>query len=270
MRNQKIRICVAGATGWAGSALCKGIINDDQLQLVSGVSRSQSGKHLSEVLGTDGTPVPLFKDVETALSAIDANVLFEFTKPDIAKHNVLTALRKGVDVIIGTSGLTEEDYKEIEKTAREKNRAVLAVGNFAITAVLLQKLAETAAKYLPDFEIIDYADHQKIDTPSGTTLELVDRLSKIHQPLDAISDDELVGPVESRGAKIHNIRVHSLRLPSYVIAIETIFGLPDERLTIRHDSGSSATPYVAGGLLAIKEIHTFKGLKRGLDSIMKF
>ncbi|HVI46375.1 MAG TPA: dihydrodipicolinate reductase C-terminal domain-containing protein [Chitinophaga sp.] len=107
-----------------------------------------------------------------------------------------------------------------------------------------------------------------ISAPSGTVRQLVKRLSDVQIPTEFVKEDEMVGPREARGAKVNGVRVHALRLPGYVIAVEAIFGAHDERLTIRHDAGASAEPYVNGGLLAIKKVSTFKGLKRGLDSVM--
>ena len=92
----------------------------------------------------------------------------------------------------------------------------------------------------------------------------------MQQPNKFVTEDELIGEKASRGANLNEVQVHSVRLPGHVISIETIFGLKDERLSIRHDSGASAAPYVQGGLLAIEKVGTFKGLKRGLDSIMEF
>jgi 4-hydroxy-tetrahydrodipicolinate reductase len=264
----KIKVLVAGATGWAGSALCKGIDADPGLELTGGISRKMQGRNLSQLLELQSENVPVFGDAETALSTVTCDVFFEFTKPEVAKKNIITAIGKGVNVIVGTSGLTDEDYQEIETLATKHKVSVLAVGNFAITAVLLMKFSEMAAKYISDFEVIDYADSHKIDSPSGTTRELVKRLSQVRIPNDFVSGDHLVGPVESRGAKINHVRVHALRLPSYTISVESVFGLQDERLTIRHDSGTGAEPYVKGGLLAIKKVGSFKGFKRGLDSVM--
>lgn len=264
----KIKVCVAGATGWAGSALSKGIVSDPDLELVSAVSRKMRGKDLREVLNLGSEKIPIFEDVNTALSQTKVDVLVEYTKPDVAKSNVITALNKGVNVVIATSGLTGDDYAEIEQVATRNNASVLTAGNFAITVVLLQKFSEMAAKYIPNFEIIDYAHENKIDSPSGTARELAHRLSKIQQPADHVPDSKLIGPKESRGAKLNDVRVHSVRLPGYVISVESVFGLKDERLSIRHDAGASAEPYVQGGLLAIKKVNMFKGLKRGLDSVM--
>ena len=62
--------------------------------------------------------------------------------------------------------------------------------------------------------------------------------------------------------------MHSLRLPGFVLSTEVLFGLPDERLSIRHDAGGSATPYVAGTLLAARAVTGRTGLTRGLDTLL--
>lgn len=174
------------------------------------------------------------------------------------------------NVVVGTSGLTNDDYAELERVANENNASVLGVGNFAITVVLLQKFAEMAAKYIPNFEIVDYASESKTDSPSGTARELAHRLFQVQKPTVNVSQDELTGDPQSRGADLDGVQVHSVRLPGHVISIETIYGLHDEKLNIRHDSGPSAQPYVKGALLAIEKVSSFKGLRRGLDTVMDF
>ena len=133
------------------------------------------------------------------------------------------------------------------------NAAVLACGNFALTVVLLQKFAEAAARLIPQWEIIDYAHDDKVDAPSGTARELAARLAKVRAPEPTVPVDDTVGPREARGATLSGSQVHSIRLPGYVISAEVIFGMPDQKLTIRHDAGSSARPYVDGALLAIRQ-----------------
>nr|WP_068890581.1 4-hydroxy-tetrahydrodipicolinate reductase [Pedobacter panaciterrae] len=265
-----IKVFIAGATGWAGSELSKGVFNNNQMQLVGALSRKHKGENLADILNLKNADIPVFEDIETALSEVNFDVLIDYTNPEVAKTNIIATLKKGKNVVVGTSGLTDDDYTEIEKIANENNTSVLAVGNFAITVVLLQKFAEMAAKYIPNFEIIDYAHEDKIDSPSGTVRELAYRLSKVQKPIVHVSDDELVGEKATRGASLNGVQVHSVRLPGFVISVETIFGLKDEKLTIRHDSGTSAEPYVKGAMLAIEKVGTFKGLKRGLDSVMEF
>lgn len=265
----KIKVCVAGATGWAGSALAQGVFHASDMELVAAISRSNAGKTLDQVLGVKGLTTPIFGTVEDALTT-KPDVLVEYTKPDAAKAHVLSALRGGTHVVVGTSGLTTEDYDEIDRVAKEVNRGVLAAGNFALTAVLLQKFAEMAAKYIEHWEVIDYAHADKKDVPSGTARELANRLSKIREAKLEVPLDQVKGPIETRGARMQGTQVHSLRLPGYVISVDAIFGMPDQKLILRHESGTSAEPYVSGALLAIREVGKLVGLHRGLDSVMKF
>jgi 4-hydroxy-tetrahydrodipicolinate reductase len=264
-----IRICLAGATGWAGSALAKGIVEAPDVELVAAISRSNAGKVLGAVLQIQGLEAPIFGTVSEALQT-QPDVFVEYTKPDAAQSHILSALRAGAHVVVGTSGLSDDNYQEIDEVAREVQRGVLAVGNFALTAVLLQKFAEIAAKYIPHWEIIDYAHSDKKDVPSGTVLQLANHLSQVRASQLDIPLDEVQGPRESRGARLQGSQVHSVRLPGYVISVDAIFGMPDQKLILRHESGTSAEPYVDGALLAIRKVGTLIGLHRGLDSVMEF
>ncbi len=263
----KIRVCLAGATGWAGSALARGIAATIDVAVVAAVSRTHAGRNLGDVLAEPRLACPVYASTAEAL-VLPCDVFFDFTKPDVAKDNVLSALARGANVVIGTSGLSEADYAEMAGVAMERKRSVLAVGNFAMTAVLLQKFAEIAARYIPQWEIIDYAHDDKPDAPSGTVRELANRLSRIRPSELTVPLEHTQGIVETRGARLEGTQVHSVRLPGYTISAEVIFGMPDQRLSIRHDSGSSAQPYVDGALLAIRKVGTFVGLRRGLDSVL--
>ncbi len=264
----QIKVTLAGATGWAGSAVAKAIPQTSDLELVSGISRKNAGQTLSEALPGVSCPAPLYATVEEALEH-PCDVFFEYTKPEAAKHHVLIALERNCHVVVGTSGLTNTDYEEIDRAAKKANRGVLAVGNFALTMVLLQKFAEIAAKYISNWEILEYAHDDKVDAPGGTVRELAYRLSQVSTPTITVPLKNFHGPVESRGATLSGSQVHSIRLPGYVYSVETIFGMAGETLRIRHDSGLTADPYVPGALLAIRTVHTFTGLRRGLDSVMK-
>jgi 4-hydroxy-tetrahydrodipicolinate reductase len=265
----KIRICLAGATGWAGSELSRGIFEAPDLELVAAISRRHAGQVLEEVIDIKGLTTPIFATVEEALKN-QPDVFVEYTKPDVAKYHVLSALKSGAHVVIGTSGLSNDDYLEINGIAQDVERGVLAAGNFALTAVLLQKFAEMAAKYIPHWEIIDYAHSGKIDAPSGTARELANRLSNVQESQLDIPLDSMEGPIESRGVRLHGSQVHSIRVPGYTISVDAIFGMPDQKLILRHESGSSAVPYVNGALLAIREVSKLVGVHRGLDSVMEF
>jgi 4-hydroxy-tetrahydrodipicolinate reductase len=262
------RVIVAGATGWAGSALARGIARSDDLQVVGAVSRASAGRSLAEVLNEPKLDCPVHAAAAEALRA-PADVFVEYTKPDSAKANIVAALAAGCHVVVGTSGLADADYAEIDFVAREHQRAVLACGNFAITAVLAMQFAEIAARYLDHFEIIDYAHETKVDAPSGTARELSARLGRIKQAKLGVPLESVRGPREARGALLNGVQVHSVRTPGFVIGVEAIFGAHGQRLHIRHESGESAEPYVGGALLAVRRVHTLPaGVSRGLDRVM--
>ena len=262
-----IRVCLAGATGWAGSELARGIAANGDLSLVAGVSRSQAGKLLGDVLGEPRLSARLFASAAEALDEA-CDVFVEYTKPVSAKANILLALQRGAHVVVATSGLTDADYAEIDAEARQRQRGVLACGNFALTAVLLQKFALMAAKYLPHWEIIDYGSATKADVPSGTVRELTTRLAQVRSPAVTIAPDKTVGPPETRGATVSGTQVHAVRLPGHVLGVDVVFGMPDQTLTLRHQAGSSAKPYVDGALLAIRKVSGLVGVHRGLDSVL--
>jgi len=263
-----LKVCLAGATGWAGSELARGIAAASELTLVAGVSRNHAGKLLGEALSDSRLTARLYASAAEALVE-PCHVFVEYTKPASAKANVLLALQHGAHVVVGTSGLTEADFAEIDTVARERQRGVLACGNFALTAVLLQKFAESAAKVLSHWEIVDYGSATKADVPSGTVRELASRLSRVREPQVTIAPAQAIGPPESRGATVAGTQVHSVRLPGHVLGVDVIFGMPDQTLTLRHQAGSSARPYVDGALLAIRKVSGLVGVHRGLDRVLE-
>lgn len=263
-----IDVCLAGATGWVGRSLVKAIDTEQDLNLVGAISRTHAGSRLGDVILETSSNVIITASVKEALIK-KCDVLVDYTKPNVVKGNVLEAIENGIHVVIGTSGLTDEDFAEINEQAIKRQVGVLAAGNFAITAVLLQRFAELAAKYTSIWEIVDYASEKKVDAPSGTARELASRLGRVKQPIPYNPIENTQGAKESRGATLNGTQVHSLRLPGYTLAVEAIFGLGEEKLIIRHEAGSSAEPYVKGTLLAIRQVSSFVGLKRGLDSVME-
>jgi 4-hydroxy-tetrahydrodipicolinate reductase len=144
----------------------------------------------------------------------------------------------------------------------------VASGNFSLTAAMCSAAALLAARHLPSWEVIDYASAGKPDVPSGTARELAERLGAVRAPSLGHELETLHGPREARGATVAGTQVHSVRLPSFVVSTEVVFGLPDERLTIRHDAGGTPEPYVAGTLLAVRRVPSLTGLVRGLDTLL--
>jgi 4-hydroxy-tetrahydrodipicolinate reductase len=256
-----IGVCVAGATGWVGRSLVQAVASSDDLVLKSAVSRSAAGKELDEAPG-----VPVYASVSEALDGVE--VLIDYTSHDVVMDHASTALEKGVNVVIGTSGLTGTNYDDIDALARRHEVGVIAAGNFSLTAALAQAAALLAAPFMSQAEVIDYASSTKPDVPSGTARELAERLAEARTPTKDRALEETAGPIEARGATLDGVQVHSLRLPSFSVSTEVVFGLPHERLTIRHDADSSPDPYVEGTLLAVRRVVGRVGLTRGLDSLL--
>ena len=189
-----IRICVAGATGWAGSPLTRRILQSQEFQLVGAIARRAAGRDVGDVLGLPAAGVEIAATLEDALR-VRTDVLIDYTHPSAVKARILSALDCGVRVIVGTSGLVAADYEKIGRRAEERGLGVIAAGNFSITAALAKHFSLLAARYLPSWEIIDYAHAGKVDAPSGTTQELAEALGQV-------ASNKLGLPIEStRGPK---------------------------------------------------------------------
>src|SRR6185312_12288504 len=176
-----------------------------------------------------------------------------YTHPSVVRRHVDLALSRGIPVVIGTTGLFDADFDQIDEAARRAGVGA-ATGNFSVTAALLQHLARIAARHVPQWEVIEYGKADKPDVPSGTAREL--------------SEGELIGPWEARGAEVGGARVHSVRLPGSSPCVEVLFGMPGERLIIRHDEQSDSGIFVEGSLLAARRVRERAGLVRGLDSLL--
>jgi len=268
-----VSVCVAGATGWTGRAVAHGVLDDADLELWSGVSRSHAGADLGTAWGGDPVGVPVLGSVAEALDRLDdrgrrVDVLVDYTSHDAVLDHVLAAVDRGVHVVVGTSGMTADEYERIDTAARGAGVGVVSAGNFSLTAAMAAAACLLVAPYLPQREIVDYASATKPDVPSGTARELAERLGAVSRPALPVSLEDTSGPVQARGATVAGTQVHSVRLPSFVVSTEVVFAAPDERLVIRHDAGPTPTPYVAGTLLAVRRAPQLTGLVRGLDRLL--
>lgn len=244
-----LRVLIAGVTGWTGAPLAAAVEASDDLELAGGIARRDAD----------------FASVEEALAATEADVLVDYTKPHVVRGHVDAALAAGLHVVVGTSGLSADDYAEIDAAARAAGRGVIAAGNFSVLAATLLHAATLAARHVAHWEVIDYGSAGKLDVPSGTARELAERLGEA-TPAD--HDADLIGPPEARGADVAGTRVHSLRLPGYALSTDVILATAGERLVVRHEAGASADPYVAGTLLAIRRVGEVTGVLRGLDRLL--
>jgi 4-hydroxy-tetrahydrodipicolinate reductase len=260
-----LTVCVSGALGSVGRELIPAIHAADDLTLVSAVARRELGRDIGEALGGQRMGIRVEGDIEAALDR-RPDVLIDYTHPVVIRAHVALAMARRVPVVIGTTGLFDEDFAEIDAAARAAGVGV-ATGNFCLTAALLQHLARIAARYVPQFEVIEQNPAAKPDVPSGTARELAEVLAR-ERGAAAGAPVELIGPAEARGAQIGGVPVHSLRLPGTNPTVEVVFGAPGERLIIRHDEQGDASIFVDGTLLAARRVQGLTGLVRGLDSLL--
>ena len=158
-------VCVAGATGWTGEPIARAILASSDLTLGAAVARSSAGRDLGAAWGGEPNGIMVSADVASALSGVD--VLVEYTSADAARANVLDAISAGVHVVIGSSGLSADDFSEIDAAARRAGVGVIAAGNFSLTAAMAQAAALLVAPFLPQREIIDYASSAKPDAAAS-------------------------------------------------------------------------------------------------------
>ena len=244
------RVLIAGVTGWTGAPLAEAVRAADDLELAGGIARS----------GAD------FPSVEAALAGAQADVLVDFTKPGVVRGHADAALAAGLHVVVGTSGLTGEDYAQLDAAARAAGRGVIAAGNFSVLAATLLHAATLASRHVSHWEVLDYGSAGKPDVPSGTARELAERLGEA-----APGRPRRRHHRAARGARRRR-RGHARALAAAARLRALDRGDPRHRRTsgssIRHEAGASADPYVAGALLAIRRVPEVTGVLRGLDRLL--
>ncbi len=236
-----IGVVVAGATGWVGRELVKAVAGAPDLSLAGAVARKAAGADAGVAAGGGALGLAVSASLDEALAA-PSDVVVDYTHPGSVKAHTLQAIAAGRRVVIGTSGLTADDYAEIDTAATAAKVGVFAAGNYSVTAALMLRFALQAAKYVADVEVIDYAYEGKPDAPSGTARELAEKLGAVRQDATQKPLDALRGPREAYGAEIGRTRVHSVRLPGFTLSCEALYGAPGERLTIRHDAAPRPRP----------------------------
>lgn len=260
-----IRVGVLGALGKMGSEVCRAIIADDETTLVAAVDATASGQTFTVATGQTITCT----DEIDALTETEVDVAVDFTHPDAVMGNVRWCVRHAVDVVVGTTGLSDANLDEIRALIDEEGNEsnVFVAPNFALGAVLMMRFAAAAARYLPQVEIIELHHDGKADAPSGTALATARAIADgrgAASPRRVESTESLPG---ARGADHEDIRIHSVRLSGLVAHQEVILGGPGQTLTIRHDSMDRAS-FMPGVLLAVKNTKRTPGLTVGLETLL--
>jgi 4-hydroxy-tetrahydrodipicolinate reductase len=244
-----IRVGVLGARGRMGVEVCRAVQEADDLELVAMVDQGDWLFNASDA---------------------GAEVLIDFTNPDVVMDNVHWAIDHGINVVVGTSGFTESRLDRVRGWLQHKPEVgVMIAPNFAIGAVLMMEFAERAAKFFESVEIIEQHHPKKVDAPSGTALRTASVIGAARAaaglgPVPDATTSEVAG---ARGAEVDGVRIHSVRVAGLVAHQEILFGTAGETLKIRHDSYERAS-FVPGVLLAVRAMRNRPGLTLGLESLL--
>ena len=230
-------VCFAGVTGWTAPPILEAIRASDDLALVAGVSRSSAGRTLAEATGVEADG-RVHATVAEALAATPIDVVVDYTSATAVKENATAAIDAGVHVVIGSSGLTADDYAELDERARAAGVGVLAAGNFSVDGRHPAALGRLAAEHLEHWEVIDYASDAKADVPSGTARELAETLAEVRRPAPGLLADDVHGPFEATGTESPAPASTPCGCPTFVVTTEIVFAESGQRLIMRHDPGS--------------------------------
>lgn len=257
-----IRVVVAGAAGRMGKEVCRAVVEDPTLELVGAADPAVTPAARQEIEALAGVDVR--PDVAGLLGEVAADVLVDFTQAHAVLGNARAAVDRGLDVVIGTTGLSPEEIDELSGIAEGSGKGIMLAPNFAIGAVAMMKLAERVAALFERVEIVELHHDQKADAPSGTAILTAELIGGRVKPKPLVEEEKVP---HVRGGAVAGIPVHSVRLPGLVAHQEVIFGTRGQTLTIRHDS-IDRTSFMPGVVLAIKEISKRPGLTYGLDKLL--
>ncbi len=241
-----INVIVNGANGRMGREAVKAIQHDSHFFLVA---KCGLGDDLAQVI-----------------KSTKADVVVDLTVASAGFANAQIILKAGACPVIGTSGFQLQQVKELQQLAQDRQLGGLIAPNFSIGAVLMMKFAAQAAKYLPDAEIIEAHSTQKEESPSGTALRTAELISSARvKPTTNCSDKELLKG--ARGAELHHVKLHSIRLPGIVAQQTVFFGGLSETLKIEHSSQTRES-FMPGICLACRKVIKQKNLVYGLEYLM--
>lgn len=244
-----IRVGVLGARGRVGTEVCKAVDAASDMELVAMVD---AGDWMFNVADAG------------------AEVVVDFTHPDVVMDNVRFCVDQGIHAVVGTTGFTDVRLTQVRDwLAPKPDLGVLVVPNFAIGAILLMRFATMAARFYESVEIIELHHQRKADAPSGTaarTAELI-AAARLQAGLGTPPDATSLALSGARGADVDGVRVHSVRLSGLVAHQEVLFGTAGETLTIRHDALDRAS-FMPGVLLGVRAVLDHPGLTVGLEPLL--
>jgi 4-hydroxy-tetrahydrodipicolinate reductase len=252
-----IRVVVVGASGRMGATSANCFAMDPAFELVGLVDR--------ETQVTTEFGVPIETDLEACLQRTTPNVMLEFTTGKTAGQHALVAVKLKIPTVIGATGVPAEEIDAIK--AAITTSPCLLVPNFSIGAVLMMQFSEMAAKYLPDAEIIELHHEKKVDAPSGTAMRTAEMISQARIKATTPLPEQQLKAEGARGASVHDVTIHSVRLPGLLAHQEVHFGGIGELLTIRHDSMDRAS-FEMGIKLCCSKVSQLSGFVVGMEHLL--
>ena len=272
--SSSIPVVVNGAAGKMGREVIKTVAQAEDMTLVGAIDHNPDllGQDVGEIAGCGALEIPILNDLQSVLVLATQEkiqgVMVDFTHPNSVYDNTRSAIAYGVRPVVGTTGLSNEQLKDLAEFAEKASTGALVIPNFSIGMVLLQQAAIQASQYFDHVEIIELHHNQKADAPSGTaikTAQMLAEFGKTYNP-QAVKETEHLKGVRG-SATAENIRIHSVRLPGLIAHQEVIFGAPGQIYTLRHDT-SDRSCYMPGVLLAIRKVTELTSLVYGLEKIL--
>ena len=247
-----IKVAVCGANGKMGKEVVNAVNNAEDMELVTKIDIFEGE----------------FTTIEEAHNSKEIDVLIDFTQPNSIYNNAKYCLSNKINIVIGTTGLKDEQIEELKQMSEANKTACFIAPNFSTGAVLMMMFSKMAAKYFDNAEIIELHHNQKKDAPSGTAVKTAAMMAENNNNFTKGNCPETETIKGARGANSYNnIHIHSVRMPGYIASQEVILGASGQILTIRHDSMNREC-YMAGVLLATRYAVENKNFVYGLDNIM--
>jgi 4-hydroxy-tetrahydrodipicolinate reductase len=247
--SDEIRVGVLGALGKVGSEVCRAVEAADDTRLVASIDAD---------------------DELDELVAGDAQVVVDFTHPDVVMDNLEFCIDHGIHAVVGTTGFDDDRLETLRRRLAEAPEVgVLVAPNFSIGAILMMRFAASAAPFYESVEVVELHHPDKADAPSGTARRTAQLIAAARReagsgPVPDATSSALDG---ARGADVDGIRVHGLRIRGLVAHQEVVLGGLGETLTIRHDSLDRAS-FTPGVLTGIRAIGSHPGLTVGLEQFL--
>ena len=263
---EPIRVVINGAFGRMGQEITKAVVCEPGLKAVGAVEKEVTQQYLplTETLEL----IALSSDLDSLLRSCDADVVVDFTEAEASMVAARTALKQRVNMVIGTTGLSQQDLTEIEKLCRVHKVGAVVAPNFSLGAAVMIHLARLAARFFDHAEIIEMHHDEKADAPSGTAIATAEAMSQARGKPFVYPKVAHQVLRNTRGGKMDGIAIHSLRLPGFMAGQEGVLSGVGETLSLRHNAISREC-YVPGVVLAIKEVTKRRGLTYGLDALLK-